>query len=66
VRVLASEPAAAPQAEPDESGAEPTPAPPERLRTPRIGAPGGSGAGSRRVAPVQSAERRAASRRSAS
>jgi hypothetical protein len=53
VRVLASEPPQAPLAEPEGKTSEPPP-------TPRIGAPGGSGAGSRRVAP-QSADRRPAS-----
>jgi hypothetical protein len=47
VRVLSSEPATSPRAEPEGSSSE-------RLPTPRIGAPGGSGAGSRRVAPAQS------------
>jgi hypothetical protein len=47
VRVLSSESAAPPRAEPEGVTSEPPP-------TPRIGAPGGSGAGSRRVAPAQS------------
>lgn len=46
VRVLASEPARAPRAEPEQ-----TPQTPAEPVAPRIGAPGGSGAGSRRVAP---------------
>jgi hypothetical protein len=46
VRVLSVEaPHAAPQREPES-------ATPERSEPPRIGAPGGSGAGSRRVAPA--------------
>ncbi|HEY6077876.1 MAG TPA: hypothetical protein VIW29_03695 [Polyangiaceae bacterium] len=49
VRVLASEPARAPRAEPEQ-----TPQTPAEPVAPRIGAPGGSGAGSRRVAPTQS------------
>ncbi len=47
VRVLSTESATSPRVEPEGATSEP-------LRTPRIGAPGGSGAGSRRVAPAQS------------
>lgn len=53
LRVLSCEPAPAPRPEalPFETHGElPTPA----VNAPRIGAPGGSGAGSRRVAPAQS------------
>lgn len=49
VRILDSEPARAPVPE-----AESAASARERVGGPRIGAPGGSGAGSRRVAPVQS------------
>jgi hypothetical protein len=48
VRILASEAARAPVPEPETAKTH------EPNRAPRIGAPGGSGAGSRRVAPVQS------------
>jgi hypothetical protein len=54
LRILASELAAvpAPTAEPSELGS--SDAKDGGERAPRIGAPGGSGAGSRRVAPAQS------------
>jgi hypothetical protein len=54
VRVLSSEPppALVPEAAPNE--ALPAPPPSDTAPVPRIGAPGGSGSGSRRVAPAQS------------
>jgi hypothetical protein len=54
VRVLSSEAPRAPRPEPTDAAQAPSNVtPPGGVAAPRIGAPGGSGAGSRRVAPVR-------------
>ncbi|HEX2869681.1 MAG TPA: hypothetical protein VHP33_00465 [Polyangiaceae bacterium] len=53
VRVLSSEAPSAPHPEPSDTLPAPSSATTPSERAPRIGAPGGSGAGSRRVAPVR-------------
>jgi hypothetical protein len=54
VRVLSSEPAPVLVHELEPAAAEPQAEPNEVAPAPRIGAPGGNGSGSRRVAPPQS------------